>query len=71
MNQYDVIKINMQEFLSTTKSVEEMLNMLRDYLVRDLKETYAAVRMRDEKNQNQVMKEFPLGICKDSGEVEK
>ena len=38
LNQYDVIKINMQEFLSTTKSVEEMLKMLSDYLVWDLKE---------------------------------
>ena len=57
LNQYDVIKINMQEFLSTTKSVEEMLKMLSDYLVWDLKETYAAVRLRDEKNLIQVMKD--------------
>ena len=57
LNQYDVLKINMQEFLSTTKSVEEMLKMLSDYLVWDLKETYAAVRLRDEKNLIQVMKD--------------
>ena len=57
LNQYDVIKINMQEFLSTTKSVEEMLKMLSVYLVWDLKETYAAVRLRDEKNLIQVMKD--------------
>ena len=57
LNQYDVIKINMQEFLSTTKSAEEMLKMLSDYLIWDLKETYADVRLRDEKNLIQVMKD--------------
>ena len=29
LNQYDVIKINIQEFLSMSMSVEEMLNMLQ------------------------------------------
>ena len=28
-NRYDVLKINMQEFLSATESVEEMLQMMR------------------------------------------
>ena len=28
LNQYDVIKINMQEFLSMTDTIEEMLEML-------------------------------------------
>ena len=30
LNQYDVIKINMQEFLSMSETVEEMLQMLKD-----------------------------------------
>lgn len=32
-NQYDVIKINMQEFLSATSGIDEMLRMLNDYLI--------------------------------------
>ena len=37
LNQYDVIKINMQEFLSATNSVEEMLKSLQKRLLKDLK----------------------------------
>ena len=33
LNQYDVIKINMQEFLSMSGTMEEMLDMLKKYLV--------------------------------------
>ena len=34
-NQYDVIKVNMQEFLSMTHSMDDMLAMLQKYLVFD------------------------------------
>ena len=37
LNQYDVIKINMQEFLSMSETMEEMLEMLKNYLVSDFK----------------------------------
>jgi hypothetical protein len=40
LNQYDVIKINIQEFLSMSMSVEEMLNMLQTRLLRELKRKY-------------------------------
>ena len=40
LNQYDVIKINMQEFLSMAGTIEEMLEMLKDYLVVDFEEAY-------------------------------
>ena len=53
LNQYDVIKINMQEFLT----MEEMLEMLKNYLAADFEETYPEVRFRDEKNLIQVMKD--------------
>ena len=33
LNQYDVIKINMQEFLSATSNVDEMLTRLKKYLI--------------------------------------
>lgn len=57
LNQYDVIKINMQEFLSMSGTMEEMLEMLKKYLVLDFEETYPQVRFRDEKNLIQVMKD--------------
>nr|WP_296192964.1 AAA family ATPase [uncultured Anaerobutyricum sp.] len=57
LNQYDVIKINMQEFFSLSGTIEEMLQMLRDYLLSDFKEAYHEVHFRDEKNLIQVMKD--------------
>lgn len=57
LNQYDVIKINMQEFLSMSETMEEMLGMLKNYLIADLEEAYPNVRFRDEKNLIQVMKD--------------
>lgn len=58
LNQYDVIKINMQEFLSATSGIDEMLRMLNDYLIFDLKEQYSQMRFRDEKNLVQGMKDL-------------
>ena len=57
INKYDVIKINMQEFLSMSGTVEEMLGMLKRYLVSDMEETYPNVNFRDEMNLIQVMKD--------------
>ena len=57
-NQYDVLKANMQEFLSATSGIDEMLRMLNDYLIFDLREQYSQVRFRDEKNLVQVMKDL-------------
>ena len=58
LNQYDVLKINMQEFLSATQNIDEMLQMLKKYLIFDLKESYGQVRFRDEENLVQVMKDI-------------
>ena len=57
-NQYDVIKVNMQEFLSMTHSMDDMLSMLQKYLVFDLMEHFRDVRFRDENNLIQVMKDI-------------
>lgn len=57
LNQYDVIKINMQEFLSMSGTLEEMLEMLKNYLIADFKEAFKEVHFRDEKNLIQVMKD--------------
>lgn len=40
LNHYDVIKINMQLFLSISRNVEEMLQMLQERVVRELKRAY-------------------------------
>ena len=58
LNQYDVIKVNIQEFLSMTGSMDEMLLMLKKYLVFDLMEHFDDVRFRDESNLIQVMKDI-------------
>lgn len=58
LNQYDVIKINVQEFLSVTDSIDEMLSMLRKYLICDLTEYFNEVCFRDEQNLIQVMKDI-------------
>lgn len=58
LNQYDVLKINMQEFLSATENIDQMLRMLNEYLIFDLKEQYGQVRFRDESNLVQVMKDI-------------
>ena len=57
-NQYDVIKVNMQEFLSMTHSMDEMLTMLQKYLIFDLIDHFHGVRFRDENNLIQVMKDI-------------
>ena len=58
LNRYDVIKINMQEFLSATHDVDEMLEMIKKYISFDLLEQYENVRVRDEKNFIQIMKDI-------------
>ena len=58
LNKYDVLKINMQEFLSATENIDQMLRMLNDYLIFDLKEQYNQIRFRDEKNLVQAMKDI-------------
>lgn len=57
LNQYDVIKINMQEFLSISQDIDDMLFRLKEYLLFDLLDTYEMVRFRDKQNLIQVMKD--------------
>lgn len=57
-NQYDVIKVNIQEFLSMTQSMDEMLSMLQKYLIFDLMDQFEDVPFRDEKNLIQMMKDI-------------
>lgn len=43
LNQYEVLKINMQDFLSATNSMDEMLGMLQSRLIKELKWNYPDV----------------------------
>lgn len=51
-NQYDVLKVNMQEFLSMTHSMDEMLGMLQKYLIFDLMDYFNDIHYRDERMRN-------------------
>ena len=57
LNKYDVIRINMQDFLSSTHTMTEMLAKLSKYLIYDLLEQYKQVRFCDETDLIQVMKD--------------
>lgn len=58
LNQYNVIKINMQEFLSRASNVDDMLSKLGKYLLFDLMEQFSEVRFRDEEDLISVMKDI-------------
>ena len=48
LNQYDVIRINMQEFLSQTKNIYELLDRMKRLVLRDLKREYPNVDYFDD-----------------------
>ena len=47
LNQYDVLKINMQDFLSGTHSMDEMLEQLQKQVMKDLKIRYPEYAKED------------------------
>lgn len=57
-NKYDVLKVNIQEFLSMTHNMDDMLSMLQKYIIFDLQEHFEGVHFRDENNLIQVMKDI-------------
>ena len=56
-NKYDVIKVNMQEFLSRSKTVEKMVLRLNRILMRDLKQEYPDVDYFDEEDLAESMQD--------------
>ena len=40
INQYDVIRVNMQDFLSVTNYIDEMLSILQTRIIGELKRKY-------------------------------
>lgn len=58
INRYDVIRINIQEFVSMASSVEDFLSLLSKYMVADLTEAYeVTVTFRDRDNLIQTLKD--------------
>ena len=49
LNQYNVIFINMQNFLSVVNSVDEMIDMIQSEILRELKESYPEQIPEDER----------------------
>lgn len=58
LNRHDVIMLNMQEFLSRTNSVEDMLARVERFLIWELKNQYPDVFLLDETDLIQVMKDI-------------
>lgn len=57
LNQYDTFFINMQEFLSRSRDVHELLNRLQKILIRDLMQTYPEVDYFDKNDLIECMQD--------------
>lgn len=57
LNQYDVIMLNMQEFLSKSDSVKEMLERLEKFAMRDIKQEYPEIDYFDDTDLVQSMQD--------------
>nr|WP_270439632.1 AAA family ATPase [Butyricicoccus sp. AF86-03b2A] len=58
LNQYNVIKVNMQDFLSMTHNMDEMLTMLKKYLVMELIRSFPNTAFLDKNNLIQMMRDI-------------
>lgn len=57
LNQYDVITLNMQEFLSRSKTMDEMISRIKKLVMRDIKKAYPDVDYFDDTDLTESMKE--------------
>ena len=57
LNQYDTIFLNMQEFLSQTKNIEEMIELVKKSVVWDLLDKYPDFRYFDNTNLMRTMQD--------------
>ncbi len=55
LNCFDVIKLDMQSFLSKGKTVEGMIELLTEYLVDELIEAYPQARLKNSKDLSEVL----------------
>ena len=57
-NRYDVIRLNMQEFLSSTRSVDELIERLQSFVCRELETAYPGTTLLDRRNLPQTMSDI-------------
>ena len=57
LNQYDTIFLNMQEFLSQTKNIEEMIELVKKSVIWDLLDKYPDFRYFDNTNLMRTMQD--------------
>lgn len=57
LNRYDVIMINMQEFLSKSDSMKKMLERLQKFVLKEIKQEYPDVDYFDEEDLSQNMQD--------------
>ncbi|MCD8374607.1 MAG: AAA family ATPase [Oscillospiraceae bacterium] len=55
LNHYNVLKIDMQAFMSKANSVKEMLNILTDYISFELVDAFPTVRMKNKADLAEVL----------------
>ncbi len=55
LNKYNVVKIDMQNFMSSTSSVEEMLNMLSEKLRKDCRRVYPDIFFEEEDSLEEIL----------------
>ena len=58
LNQYNVIHLNMQEFLSNSNSMDELLDLLKRSLLWELTDEFSDVRLFDSTNLSRTMKDI-------------
>ena len=58
LNQYDTIFLNMQEFLSRSANVEELLERVEEKVIRELVRAYPGIELYDEKDLAETMQDI-------------
>lgn len=58
LNQYDTIFLNIQEFLSRSKNVQELLSRIEGKVIRELRKQYPDAELYDEENLAETMQDI-------------
>ena len=58
LNQYDTIFLNMQEFLSRSANVRELLERVEEKVIRELVRAYPGIELYDEKDLAETMQDI-------------
>ena len=58
LNKYDTIFLNMQEFLSRSSNVKELLERVEGKVIRELKKQYPDVELYDENDLAETMQDI-------------